>query len=145
MRVINTGWVPLLVAAIFGLLHPSPPLWDLWPTELGRRALLWYLLMAPIGEEILFRGVLYDLCRRFLGDRNATDTNPLPIAVWVTSLGFCLWHLQNLSVDAPLLVAFQIFYTFFTGLWLGMLRWKTGKLWLPLGFHCGLNLAANIL
>lgn len=145
MRLINTGWVPLAIAAIFGLLHPAPPLWDYWPTETGKLAVLWYLLLAPIGEEIMFRGLLFRASWQLTDGRNLTDTNPLPIAVWATALLFSLWHAQNFSVDPPGLVWLQLFYTFFTGLWFGYLRWKSGKLWLPLFFHCGLNLVTNLL
>jgi len=145
MRLINTGWVPLAIATLFGLIHPSPPLWDFWPTEMGKEAVLWYLALAPLGEELLFRGLLFAVAWKLTRGRNLTDTNPMPVAVWATALAFSVWHAQNLSSDPFGFVAFQVFYTFFVGLWLGYVRWKSGKLWLPIGFHVGLNLCANLL
>lgn len=144
MRLINTAWIPFFIAWVFGLLHPSPPLWEYWPTELGKKAVLWYLVLAPLGEELLFRGLLYDVTNYVFKGRFLTPTNPLPVAVWVTALGFSLWHAQNFATDPAALVWFQMVYTFFVGLWLGFIRWKSGKIWLCLGFHAGLNLLANV-
>jgi len=144
VRLINTGWIPLSIALLFGYFHPAPPLWELWPTDLGKKAVLWYLILAPVGEELLFRGLIYDVTNYVSKGRWLTATNPLPVAAWVTAFGFSLWHAQNFSTDPAALVGFQMFYTFFVGLWFGFLRWKSGKLWLGLGFHCGLNLLANV-
>lgn len=106
--------------------------------------LLWYILFTSLGEEWLFRGWVYDVAEWLWRDKFFTLTNPLPTSIWVSSIAFSLWHLQNISLDPMGLVVFQMFYTFFTGIWLGYLKWQSGGLTLPIFSHISINLAVNL-
>lgn len=130
-KLLEMSALPFLIALIYGAVANS--------TKPDQYDLLWYCLSVPIGEELLFRGWFYAVVNRLAGHRFISLTNPLPAAVFFSSLGFSLWHLQNLETMSWLQVAFQLVYTFFAGLWLGYLRWKTGKIVFPLAAHIGLN------
>lgn len=138
-----TGGAAFTVSLLYGAIMPGGLLVG---EELSRRvtamAVPWYVFAAPLGEELLFRGWLYEIADWLWPEKFFTATNPLPTAVWVTGLAFSTWHLQNLAVDSAGVVAWQLLYTLFTGLWLGWLRWRSGSLWLPLTMHVLINLAS---
>jgi membrane protease YdiL (CAAX protease family) len=144
LQCVELSILPLLVSWIFGFFRPHPGLRACFSSTALSQSCLWYLVLAPVGEEFLFRGWFYGLIERIWPDRMLTATNPLPVALWVSSLGFSLWHLQNLGQDAWGFVLFQVAYTFFTGLWLGYLRYQTGTVVVPLGAHLLLNTATNL-
>lgn len=126
--------VPAVLGLLYGLWHPDPPLWQ--RSDIAQ-SVLWFVVTVPVGEELLFRGGLYGALRRLGGDRPPTASNPLPTAVWASALAFALWHW-----DAGLLVMAR---TFFLGLWLGWLRWRTDGIRWPLAGHVLLNAAAILL
>ncbi len=132
-EALEISILPVVIALLFGLfLRPgASPLSARFPDS------LWYLLFAPLGEELLFRGWVYSFIDRAFRGKRLTITNPLPVALWVSAICFSLWHLQDGNL-------FQVLYTFFTGLWLGYLRWKTGKLTAPVIGHLAINLVASI-
>jgi membrane protease YdiL (CAAX protease family) len=104
----------------------------------------WYLVSIPIGEEYLFRQWFYRVTQRLWGNRVFTLTNPFPAPVLLSSLAFSLWHLQNLVGATFAMVLFQVVYTFFTGLWLGVLRAETGRISLCIVAHFLINLASSL-
>jgi len=126
-RALSTCWVAWGIAALYGHARGGslPAGWDL----------VWVVIAAPLGEELLFRGWLWNVLDRTSRGRMLTPTNPLPTALWGTSLAFAIWHLQNGGEY------FQVAYTFWTGAWLGYLRWITGNLGWPVLAHVTLNLA----
>ena len=63
----------------------------------------------------------------------------------MSSIAFSLWHVQNLGQDPTAGVLFQVVYTFFTGVWLGFLRWRTGSLFPCVAGHIAVNLASNLI
>ena len=129
----------LIIALIFGLLrHYYFGVRMLSPS----RDLLWYVLLIPLGEEWLFRGWIFQLNERIFPNCYLSLTNPLPMSLWLSSTAFALWHLQNATLSNPAFMLFQLLYTFCTGLWLGYLRWKTGKITTPIMTHLLINLAA---
>ena len=105
---------------------------------------VWYFLLGPVGEELLFRGWAYGLCLKLWGPRSPTLTNPLPLPIWFSTITFSLWHLQNFGHEPAGFVVFQLAYTIFAGLWLGYLRWGSGTMWVPILAHIALNLSANL-
>lgn len=133
--------LPILLSILFGLLEPSPRV-SLFNPEHFRPA-LWFIVCIPLGEELLFRGWCFNLFTR-LSTKFFSLTHPIPSAIVLSSLGFSLWHLQNLSQSPAPLVFFQVVYTFFTGLWLGYLRYHSGALLAPIAAHSALN-AATLL
>lgn len=149
-QVMEISLLPLLVALAFGYFHPYPSLFSQFqggtlfiPETL--QSLLWYLLFVPIGEELLFRGWIYGIFERLFPNHRLSATNPLPPSVWMSTIAFSIWHLQNLSQDSIPWVCFQLLYTLLTGGWLGYLRYKTGKIWFSLCAHIGINVLSNLL
>jgi hypothetical protein len=88
-------------------------------------ALLAIGILAPIAEELLFRGAIYNLIKDSVGKY---------IALLVSSVLFALIHLN----------IYQASYTLFIGLFLGIVLMKTGSLWLPIIFHIVYNLFGGI-
>lgn len=78
-------------------------------------------IFAPIAEEILFRGAIYNLLKDNIGKY---------VALFVSTILFALIHLN----------IYQASYTLFIGLFLGIILMKTGSLWLPIIFHIVYNL-----
>jgi membrane protease YdiL (CAAX protease family) len=83
-------------------------------------------MMAAVGEELLFRGVMFRIVER------ATGTT---IALLVSSLFFGLAHLAN--PDATLFSALIIAIE--AGLLLGLAYVVTRNLWFPIGIHFAWN------
>ena len=71
---------------------------------------LFYLGLVGLGEELLFRGLVYRLLEDW---RNTTW------AIWGSSLGFALWHVFG---QGPLMGL----VTFFIGLYFALFRWRAG-------------------
>ncbi len=85
-------------------------------------------VIAPLGEEIVFRGVLYLGLARSLG--------PVPAAL-LSSLVFALVHAQDTLAGTLFLGG----YAFAFGLFACWLLHRFGSLWLPIGVHAGANVA----
>ena len=83
------------------------------------------LAPAGIGEELMIRGLGFNALRRGIGDTGA---------VLVSSAVFGVMHVLNPSSSwvAVLLVAL-------VGIWFGLLRLKSGSLWMPIGAHLAWN------
>jgi membrane protease YdiL (CAAX protease family) len=132
-RLFLMSLLPLLISFIFGYskhgLH-----WE---------GALWAWLAVPIGEEFLFRGWVTGLLQRLFGNTFSSFLPFLPISIWGQALAFSIWHLQNIGQISPPLIGLQLFYTFFVGLWLGLIRWQTGRLLLPVLLHCLLNILSD--
>jgi membrane protease YdiL (CAAX protease family) len=108
--VALSGW---LVERIWGDPGGSNPLLDLVLTSPDPRALLCFgltaIVLAPLFEELLFRGVLLPVAARHLGG---------PAGVLVSAAVFAAAHL-SLGELVPLFVL---------ALGLGWLRWSSGRL-----------------
>lgn len=143
-EALKTMALPIAISAVFGRFHRTPCVWQLWESEAGRQTLLWLTVCIPLGEEWLFRGWLQSIAERLAPDTRLTETNPLPVAIWVSALAFSLWHSQNFLVEPSGFVSFQMLYTFFTGLWLGWMRWTTGRILPCIIAHFTLNVASNL-
>lgn len=131
--------LPLVLSLGFGWAFHSPA------QSLPHEQWLWVCVLIPIGEELLFRGWIYEgLDRKFPG-QTLSLTNALPISIWGSSFVFGLWHLQNMIFFSPFFVLFQVAYTFWTGVWLSYLKYRTNSILVPIGFHCLLNMASLAL
>ena len=82
-------------------------------------------VVAPVGEELIFRKLLLDRLRPF-GDR---------CAIWVSALAFGLFHLN----------LYQFFYATAAGLILAGVALKTGKIWHTMVLHAIVNLSSAAL
>lgn len=93
-------------------------------------AVLWLavILAAPIFEELFFRGFMFaGLSHSRLG---------MPGAILVTAALFAISHLQY---DWP-----EMLVVFLLGIVLGVARWRSGSVILPMILHTLNNLAATI-
>lgn len=83
------------------------------------------VIVAPVTEELVFRGFLWNASARTLP----------PWAVWLTtSLLFSLYHM-SLVQSLALLV---------TGSFIGFLRWTSGSIWPAIAAHGSNNLLATV-
>jgi hypothetical protein len=126
---VLTGFA--LSIALQGLAHLLPipkelPIDSFFRTPAEAWALsILSVTLAPLMEELFFRGFLYPVLARRLG---------LPIAVFVTALGFALLHgAQLMFAWGPVLVVFLV------GLVLTMVRAKTNSVAAGLLIHMAYN------
>ncbi|MBX7158646.1 MAG: CPBP family intramembrane metalloprotease [Verrucomicrobiae bacterium] len=84
------------------------------------RFFLLAVILAPLSEEILFRGFLYAWFKSFW---------PRWLALFITAILFSAMH-QHLPVFLPLM---------FLGIFLGLLYELTGSLWTNIGLHALFN------
>ena len=139
-------WMVLFwsVVAAFGTMLPSVWLQELLPEMpnivedelkmiLGNR---WgYLavgLLAPLAEEIVFRGAIL---RTLLGNDSPTSTGYRPmVAIALSAVFFAVAHLN--PVQMP--------HAFLIGLLLGWMYWRTGSILPGLAFHWANNSVAYV-
>jgi membrane protease YdiL (CAAX protease family) len=84
------------------------------------------VVLAPLGEELLFRGFL----QKFLEEH----WNDVTRAVLVTSLFFAIIHLNP----------FWLIQIYVLGILLGYLAWRTGSIWAGFILHAANNFMALI-
>jgi membrane protease YdiL (CAAX protease family) len=96
----------------------------------GVLAMLWlaFVVAAPLGEEITFRGFMF----------RGWAASPLgaPGTILVTSLIFSALHTQY--------DWFGTLQTFCMGALLGWLRWRSGSTILTIGLHMAINLVSTL-
>jgi|FLYL01.1.fsa_nt_gi membrane protease YdiL (CAAX protease family) len=94
-------------------------------------------LVAPVLEEIMFRGILYKVVDQRWGPG---------AAIWVTSLVFSLFHLVGVGGSDPLLAAALVIPLFFVvGLVLALQRRRHDRLGPPIFTHAGFNLVSALI
>ena len=86
---------------------------------------MFYLAVAAVPEEILFRGLLFRLCSKVVGTWGA---------LFVTAVAFGAVH----SVSGASLTA-QLSILLSGGVMLAAAYAATGRLWLPTGLHWGVD------
>ncbi len=126
---LGFGALAMLVAAAvpvlagFGTLQPS----SVGLSALVSAALLNLVVIAPmaIGEELLFRGVAFQVLRRASGRPG--------FVIAGTSLLFGVAHLAN--AHASMMAAANVALA---GAWLGVLAWRR-SLWASMGAHAAWN------
>ena len=133
-----TAWlaatVVLVVASDLLTVALGRPIVPEFMTELVRAtavpALLWpaIALAAPLFEELLVRGFLFEGLRR--GPLGAAG------AVVVTAAAWAAVHLQYDAYEVGTILVF--------GLVLGTARVRTGSLWVPIAMHVLVNLVASV-
>jgi membrane protease YdiL (CAAX protease family) len=95
-----------------------------------------FLVVGLLVEELLFRGVIFDLAKRSLPNRNASR---IPPWVAVSGVVFGLSHLQFHGFVLSPAALTQVAYTIPLGILLALLREYSGSLWLPIAFHLANN------
>jgi membrane protease YdiL (CAAX protease family) len=99
------------------LLHTSLPL----RIYLGFSA----LVLAPLAEELLFRGILFPFVSRRLN---------VPLGMLLVSLLFALLHFHLASFVGLFLISMAFCFAY----------WRTGSLWVSIGMHMLFN-AVNVV
>jgi uncharacterized protein len=91
---------------------------------------LWFtiIITAPIFEEVLFRGFVYAGLRQSWLGYSGT--------ILFTAICFAIVHMQY---AVP-----EMFVVLGLGLLLGVARWRTGSVYLPIAIHSVNNLAATL-
>lgn len=88
--------------------------------------LLWVLVPAAFGEELLARGYLFSLLREFAGWR---------LAIAVTSIGFGLLHLPNPGSNPQAIITVVL-----AGVFLGLVLVRTASLYAAWTAHAAWNI-----
>ena len=92
-----------------------------------RHATNWYVIFAPLYEEVIFRGFVLGGLLALYNKRTS---------IWLSAFLFGIWHLKNLTSLSTDAVLYQVAYA---GLILGpLLAWltlKTKSIWLGVMIH----------
>jgi len=125
-----TGVSIALLVDFASSLAPIPkslPIYKMFGSTASAYALAGYgILVAPVIEELFFRGFLFPVLARRSG---------VPVAVVLTSLAFTLIHTSQLAAAwAPLLILF------FVGMTFTLARAWSGSVAVPYLMHLGYNL-----
>ncbi len=101
----------LIVARWLALLCTNIPLsWQFTTLDRIAGQVAFYFLLVGVGEELVFRGVMWRALTEWRGAR---------WAIWVTTLGFGVWHIYGRGVFG---FAAGIIY----GVFFGAIRWRAG-------------------
>lgn len=94
-----------------------------------------FLVFGPLGEELLFRGLIYERVQRVW-----PGSSLLPIVI--SSLAFSLHHIWLNAAPDGLALA-QLLFTFPMGIVLALLRQRSGSIWPGALLHFVTNLPAT--
>jgi membrane protease YdiL (CAAX protease family) len=123
----------VVISTLFGEDAPTQEIVEAAEEALGGGevglVVLGAVALAPLAEELVFRGVLLSALRRRWNDR---------VAYWGSAAGFALIHLldPNAILTVPVL--------FVVGLVLARQALDTGRLGKPIATHVGFNLVSVI-
>jgi membrane protease YdiL (CAAX protease family) len=99
----------------------------------GAASVAGFVVIAPLAEEVLFRGTLYELAERSFGEVS-------PAAIWLTSACFSLQHFQLHGYRADRSALIQVAFTFPMGLVFAVLRRRSQSIWPGFVLHVLTNL-----
>ena len=117
----------LIVARTLALLCTNIPLaWQLTPLDRLIGDAFFYLALVGVGEELLFRGVMWRALEEWRGTR---------WAIWVTTLGFGVWHIYGRGI-----AGFGVGILF--GIYFGAIRWRAGGIVGLIVAHALIDLSA---
>ena len=128
----------IITSAVYFLVFKEKPLSILG--ELGNtlKIIPIALILAPLTEELLFRGFLQGLWQKLYGDKERT---PIKLIIVVTALLFTIshfWFLFNVTVKQFLLTLIPLFII---ALYLSWLRYKHQSIIPSIFAHFGTNSA----
>jgi uncharacterized protein len=110
---------PFVTSFMETAYRTAHPVWLLWVA---------LIIAAPIFEEMFFRGFIY----------KGLATSPIG-SFGCILLTAVLWSVIHIQYDA-----FNVGVIFFMGLLLGVARWRTGSLYVPIAMHATANLLATL-
>ena len=102
----------------------------------GWPLLMAFLVFGPLGEELLFRGLIFSYAR-------ATWPSSAAPAIIVSTAAFSLHHIALQTAPRGLAVA-QLLFTIPMGIVFALLRERTGSLWPSFLLHVATNLSSAI-
>jgi membrane protease YdiL (CAAX protease family) len=133
------GWLLLAVVAVVAVVLAVV----LPPAGRSHADLVRITVIGVVGEEVLFRGLLWDVAQR-VGQR--VGRWPDPATLTLTTVLFALSHLQYNGFRLTLGLAGQVGYALVAGVVLGWARGQTGSVLPSILLHAtgnaGLKLAA---
>ncbi len=131
-----TVTIPALTIVLAGLavLFPSP--------KHDQFDMLYIVAIAVIGEEVLFRGLLWDLIDGWSGDLVLLH---LSGTIWITSLAFGVMHLQYHHFQVHPASIAQVTYAFAVGIALGIVRQRTRSFVPAILAHSAFNSVLNLI
>lgn len=100
-----------------------------WPLVLA------FIVFGPMGEELLFRGLIFSRVREF-------SRSAIP-AITVSTIAFSMHHLSLHAAPHGLAVA-QLIFTIPMGVVFALLRERTGSLWPGFVVHIATNMPSVI-
>jgi membrane protease YdiL (CAAX protease family) len=132
LHAAAAGWIAVYLAWMLGtdlVTHWRGP-WDFTPwSEAPLAASVMRVLavgvFGPIAEELVFRGYLFGLLK---------DRAGIPLTIAVTSLGWAVLHVDYTWWVIAIIAV--------DGLLLGLARWRTGSVYVPIAMHVLYNLYA---
>ncbi len=127
LLLLSGAWLIVTAIADFVVHVYLPPV-------RGASAVAAFLLCGAVAEEFLFRGAVYGLAEQVWGK----GWKP----VLLSAAAFSLAHLQYHSFRLTPQTWAQISYTMPMGMVLGILRWKSQRLWPSAGLHIANNCLA---
>jgi membrane protease YdiL (CAAX protease family) len=134
--VVSTGAVLAVVTVTFVTVTGSNPYSAADP--------LFEIVLVPVGEELVFRGLLLGWLLAKLSDRYAPRT-AARLAILFSAIAFGSAHASNVLFGAGDFAVVQVLAATVLGLVFGALRVRTGSLVAPIALHAlvnGLNLLA---
>ena len=108
-----------------------------------RLDMLYIIGIGVVGEEILFRGLLWDIVDSYLVN-NGFRFLHISGTVWLTALAFGVMHFQYHNFEFHFASVFQVLYSFVIGLFPGVMRLRTESVLWPIFAHAGLNALFNL-
>lgn len=126
---LSIGWMAAWLAGALALAVAQghwPTYVHAWPARIG------FLIFGPIGEELLFRGLVQERARQVWRGSGTP-------AILISTAAFSLHHLFIHTAPAGLLVA-QLLFTLPMGIVFATLRERTGSLWPGVALHVLTNL-----
>ncbi len=99
----------------------------------GVASIMGFVVIAPFGEELLFRGTIYELTERAFPQRSG-------VALAVSSIFFALHHFQLHAYRFDRAAVIQVCFTFIMGLIWGRLRGWSQSIWPGYVVHVLTNL-----
>lgn len=101
----------LILARLFALASTNIPFaWQLTPLDRFIGEIVFYFALVGLGEELIFRGVMWRALEEWRGAR---------WAIWLSILGFGIWHIGGRGIAG---IATGIIY----GIFFAAIRWRAG-------------------
>ena len=103
--------------------------------------------ITPVEEEILFRGFLYALLLKIFHCSPDSSWREVSPVLFLGSAWFSLWHLYPGAIvnHGWNTVLYQVFWTFWGGLFFNIMRHWTGSIWLVIPLHAAGNFMINFI